>query len=113
VGCAVSPARLEELLSGFTPEERIKLRPPDYAADFLSASVPTVYRWAAAGILPHIKLDGADRGERGRAGALRFTLEGLVRFAVEREVSAGGTAPVPAGRARVGRLLGVLAGRRP
>lgn len=34
---------------------------PQEAADMLKVSVPTIYRWAAAGVIPSIKIGGAVR----------------------------------------------------
>lgn len=85
--------RVALLLDGFSPDERIRLRPPMWASEFLSLSVPSVYRLVAAGVLPHVKLPGAVRSNgRGRAGSIRFRLVDLARFVVEREVAVAVTA---------------------
>jgi hypothetical protein len=86
--------RLAALLDGFDREDLVRLRPLAFAAEFLALSLPTVYRLAAEGRLPVVKLAGADRGAKGRAGAVRVRLMDLIRWSVERERGAL-AAPMP------------------
>ena len=50
--------RLEMLLTGFSAEDRVRLRSVRWAAEFLGVSVPTVYRHVARETIPHVKLGG-------------------------------------------------------
>jgi excisionase family DNA binding protein len=81
--------RVEVLLAGVQAEDRIRLRPVQWAADFLGLSVPTIYRLVAAEGIPHVKVAaGARRGGRGQAGRVLFRLADLVAWSQEREVAA-------------------------
>lgn len=81
--------RLEVLLAGVSAEDRIRLRPVQWAAEFLCLSVSTVYRFVAAESIPHVKLAaGSRRGGRGQAGRVLFRLADLVAWSQEREVAA-------------------------
>jgi excisionase family DNA binding protein len=70
--------RLEVLLSGVSAEDRIRLRPVQWAAEFLALSVPTIYRHVARESIPYVKL----------GGRVLFRLADLVAWSQEREVAA-------------------------
>jgi len=90
--------RLEALLTGITAEDRIRLRPVQWAADFLGLSVPTVYRLVASEGIPHVKVAAGERRRgRGQAGRVLFRLADLVAWSQEREVAA----PVASARRRL------------
>jgi excisionase family DNA binding protein len=78
-------ARLAEIGEGIPALERLRLMRPNEVARMLGLSRPTVYRLLDAGALRSVKLDGADRGATGRAGAVRVRLAEVVRFIAERE----------------------------
>ena len=77
-------------LADFTLEERrrLKLLTSDAVAELLGVSSSTVSRLVADRRLPHIKMEGRDRGKRGRAGAVRFRMADVLRFVAEREIAA-------------------------
>lgn len=78
-------ARLAEIGKGIPAIEGLRLMRPDEVARMLGLSRPSVYRLLDAGALRSVKLDGADRGAKGRAGAVRVRLAEVVRFIAERE----------------------------
>src|SRR5450759_4283665 len=81
--------RLEGLLTGFTAEDRVRLRPVQWAAEFLAISVPTIYRLVAGGRIPHVTMAAGNRsGGRGQSGRVLFRLADLVAWSQEREVAA-------------------------
>lgn len=81
--------RLDALLTGIAAEDRIRLRPVQWAAAFLGLSVPTVYRLVAAEGIPHVKVAAGERkGGHGQAGRVLFRLADLVAWSQEREVAA-------------------------
>lgn len=81
--------RLEVLLAGVSAEDRIRLRPVQWAAEFLDLSVPTIYRLVSGGKIPHVKMAAGDRaGGRGQSGRVLFRLADLVAWSQEREVAA-------------------------
>lgn len=96
--------RLEVLLSGVSAEDRIRLRPVQWAAEFLALSVPTIYRLVAGGRIPHVKMAAGNRaGGRGQSGRVLFRLADLVAWSQEREVAAPvSQSPRSTARARFG-----------
>ena len=102
-------ARIETLLTGVPPIERLMLRDVRFVASFFGLSPASIYRHVSDGSLPHVKLPGKDRRTHGRAGAVRFRLVDLVRFAVEREVDTLAVS-VPVSAARVEADLTSLVG---
>lgn len=81
--------RVEGLLTGFSAEDRVRLRSVQWAAEFLGLSVPTIYRRVARESIPYVKL----------GGRVLFRLADIVAWSQEREVAA----PVSAARARISK----------
>lgn len=81
--------RVQEILNGYPFDEVASAFKVDKAAKLEACSKTEIYRRVAKGTMGYIKADGAERGRRGRAGGLTFTLEHIVRYRVEHEVLPG------------------------
>ena len=84
--------RVSELLAGVAIEERLRGQEVPAAAAILGESPTTTYRRVASGELGHIKVEGASRKGRGRAGSVRIRLIDIVEFQVRNERIAGARA---------------------
>lgn len=83
------PERVAELLANVPIEAQLRGREVEEAATILGDSIATTYRRVAAGEIGHIKLEGAARKGRGRAGSVRIRLIDIVEFQVRNERAPG------------------------